>query len=125
MRAYEISSNDYLKSEYGIDFENTENLLNRILTLDFFSHSLDTPGPIIIDKSFISGWTILFNNNNNDTAGVLEPFIYALPHTTAGIINLNIDGFRSPTWGVMLFWSSVLILLFILASVYYYNEDFV
>jgi hypothetical protein len=25
----------------------------------------------------------------------------------------------------MLFWSSVLILLFILASVYYYNEDFV
>ena len=125
MRAYEISSNDYLKSEYGIDFENTKNLLNRILTLDFFSHSLDTPGPIIIDKSFIGGWTILFNNNNNDTAGVLEPFIYALPHTTAGIINLNIDGFRSPTWGVMLFWSSVLILLFILASVYYYNEDFV
>jgi hypothetical protein len=55
MRAYEISSNDYLKSEYGIDFENTKNLLNRILTLDFFSHSLDTPGPIIIDKSFIGG----------------------------------------------------------------------
>ncbi len=126
MRSYEISSDDYLKWEFGDNFKNPKNLLNKILGVDFFNKMLIGPGPITIPaESFIAGWTILFKFNDVDPATeTIEPFIYTLP-TTEGVININVEGFRSPTWGVMLFWGSVLILLFILASAYYYNEDFV
>ncbi len=123
MRAYEVSSDNKIRNEYGIHFEDQNNLLNKILNVDFFQATLDIELPIIEPKSFIANHIIVFHNGNS--LNNIEPFIYNILENNGNIINIKPIGFLSPTWGVMLVWTSVLFLLFILSSVYYYNEDFV